>query len=317
LTLLALAVGAMLGVAAPQALAVPKITLDISPAASRLNTVVAVTGEAYPAELVGEYVKLSVQAWDPGRRRWDAAASRKLRVKFTAPQSWQGKFNIEYVQPPGLIGSYTYAGQVTYTLDSTDLGEHVAHYKLTSATGDFNNDCSFPGFSSTSTWRPDSDWGDLWWYFAEDKGGSTRIPADSYDGSANHSFTGRSTITQDGFTYVVDPAEESIGAMIWVPGEAAVTARPLVTGFDWSTPGKAVGFMRKTVVRYDSALLTTESLDWDLESSAGAEPYAVRHGDFTQKYRANKKGLYRMRGTIARTADHPTLNSPWRKLTVR
>lgn len=95
----------------------------------------------------------------------------------------------------------------------------------------------------TSQWTPDEDVGNLRWYFADSESGAESIPADSYEGSAYHTFTGVSTKNYDvggiHYTDVEEHAAAQADAEMRVDshgGDYGEAARPLLV---W---GNLVGY---------------------------------------------------------------------------
>lgn len=314
MSLMALAVGATLGAGAPQALAgprhakqgvAPRMTLKVRPSSSRPNKIITVTGAVWPVEIVGENIALSVQR-KALSGKWTAVSLARRQVQYAPPASWQGTFDsrLDWVgMTHGTMENWQ--GQVSYGSPKTDLQFHYVDYSMTSATGsltalyyiDSDAGVTMAAYSGT----PVDDYGSLRWYFAESRGTDEgTIPKDSYVGGTQHEATGMwTTIWFDHTTTVADNMREQSHGDIWLPEDGP---RPL--GAD--------GHMSGTRSRIPGPGLTHVS-EWDLTSSELVVPY----GTYSWKYTPKKKGLYRVRAAIAKTANHAASKSPWRNLTVK
>jgi hypothetical protein len=319
--LLALAVGATLGVAAPQALAgsgdpplpdLPSITLRVSPMESSPRVAIKVAGEVKPVESVGKFVTLTVQQ-KSRRGKWTRVSSATVQVLFTPPPEWMGQFNMVVIGPSmSLTGDWK--GQVLYESPKMAVFGHYVDYTMTSATG---TSASSGGdgpitwtYAGTPLYLNDTppDTGTLRWYFAENP---ADIPADNYDGDATHNTEGELMMRDDS----VSPAavfifhiHRSIAGLLWTPADdpTSLGTRPMLA---------EDGHMRGTAARpYQGLPLLTQRLDWDLAprlDSDAVVPYEQRYGDYAWSYTPTKKGLYRMRAAVG------GIRSGWRSFTVR
>jgi len=298
-SLLALAVGVTLGVAAPQALAGPEITLSFSPAPSSPNQAIKVTGTVRPVEWVGKTLVLAVQT-KSRKGKWTPVRSAKVQVTFTPPAEWRGKFDIEVAGSywNGLLGHWQ--GQVTYGSPTVDLNGHYVDYSLTSATGTYKaSGTNEPPTSELFQYvgypwdgaGAAADIGNLKWSFAASPG---RAPADSYEGAAYHKVSGvlvETTYDPPGRYETPDEIRDIEGRFWDILQDT--TEPPLL-----AADGHMRGNVARPVLLAGQGTGMTKSLDWDLApppDSPGVVPYAVRHGDLTWEYTPKKKGLYRMR----------------------
>jgi len=329
--IIALALGATLGAAAPQAFAGPKeakqrdepsITLTVNPRAARTNRHIDVSGRVWPVEVVGENVTLSVQRKAP-RGRWTPVTLAGLQVFFYAPLTWEGTLTTEITGPTASLQSWT--GRVTYELwnadpdtDRINVG-HYAEYSMTKATGtytwtdggeDWKGD-KMQHWSLTYSGTPVQDSGSLRWYFAEATVGAGTIPIDSYEATAVHALTGVLVVTwEDGTVETLPGIASGVAAWIWPDARSPEAPRPVLE------PG---GLMRGSYVRTDSPSAGfTESSRWVLEPSDYIfYDQLGRSGFYDWEYTPTKKGLYRVRVSGAQTADHRAFRSSWHKVTVR
>ena len=319
--LLALAVGATLAAAAPQALAgtgdpslpvLPKITLKVSPALSSPNKVVAVTGEVVPVEHVGEFVVLWVQKKSPSGK-WKAETDAVSRVLFTAPpKSWQGAFSMSddvTGKVTGTLGNWE--GQVLYELDETqpDPSAHYAAYSLTSALGVMTAKYRFEsGRTEEYLGYSGTDGGELRWYFADVEEDSLDIQADSYEGSADHMTIGVLTVTENGIPHEYADSQLNISGVM----RAGIESLPQLAGQN----------MVGNPVRDTSAGGETqhEVLNWSLVPSDVVVSYEKRHGTYGWTFTPKKTGFYRLQAMMPKDAHAPDqkwLKSGWIKLRVR
>lgn len=337
MSLLALAVGATLCVAASPALASseaakqlvkPKMTLDLGSTSSRPNRAVRVTGDVWPVELVGEWAQIAVQRTSKGKwtSLWTSYASRQ--VLFTPPASWDGTFNIEVTADDGNWSDWTstWHGQVRYELvtQQPPPSYHCADYTMTWAQGDFTNNgidtvmnghavaYAYTGLPFAIGSPPFIDAGSLRWYFAEDKLGTlTRdksvVPRDSYEGTAWHNVRGTLFITgryRPGEIEEVTGVSNHVDAEMW-PGsrdELDSGARSFLSVPDETARPvlDADGVMLDSVVRpMENMAGYTERLNWALTPSTPDDAHILgRSGFYARKYTPTKKGLYRLRATI-------------------
>jgi len=321
-SLLALALGVTLGAAAPQAFAgtadppltvLPKITLNVSPASSSPNKVVAVTGDVVPVEHVGEFAQLWVQKKSPSGK-WKAAADGESRVLLTTPppKSWKGAFDMWTDVTGAVTGTLgSWKGKVLYELDDTqpDPSFHYATYTLTSALGvmtatyRFESDRheEYLGYSGT-------DDGVLRWYFAGVEEESLDIQADSYEGYAHHQTIGVLTVTEDGkSTEYADSPMDTSGDM-----REGIEPLPQLEGQDMvGNPKRDASGGGET---------THEELKWRLSPSDVVVPYDKRHGTYSWTFTPKKAGFYRLQAMMPKDAHAPDqkwLKSGWIKLRVR
>jgi hypothetical protein len=338
LSLLALAVGATLCVAASPALAnseatkqlaKPKMTLDLGSTSSRPNRVVRVTGDVWPVELVGEWVQIAVQRKSKGKWTplWTNYGSKQ--VLFTPPASWEGTFNMEVTRDDGNWSDWTstWRGQVRYELRAAPSSPtfHFTDYTMTWAQGEFTNNgidtlmnghavsYAYTGFPfAMGSPTPFTDWGMLRWYFAEDKLAWDRddkgiVPKDSYEGNAWHNVRGTLFITgryHPGETEEVTGVSNHIDAEMW-PGSSHEIWRSAASFV--SVPAEAArpvldedGNMVHSVVRPMAHMAGyTEKLNWVLTPSTPDDANILgRSGFYSWEYTPTKKGLYRLQATI-------------------
>lgn len=316
---LALALGATLGIAAPQAVAGPMGAHVRYGAAVSLKATYAqhsskhiiVTGEAWPVEMVGQYVVISVQRKSPSGK-WTAVTSARRQVLFLAPFTWQGTFNITDVFADHNVGTLIWQGQVTYQLVDVELDIYRADYELVSAMGT----CTQTGFGSQwksgenhdFSWAyngtPVDDLGSLNWYFAESP--LLGVARDSYDGVSWHTTTGLRIVTWDDGSVTTSEAQALAQGVIW-PLDGSTGARPTLDG---------VNMIGSREESYSTGY--TESLEWSLApSETDFNDEVERGGAYSWSFTPKKKGTYRVRATIAKTADHPAAKSDWHTVKVK
>jgi len=314
-SLLALALGATLGVAAPQAVAGPEITLSFSPAPSSPNQAIKVTGTVRPVEWVGKTLVLAVQT-KSRKGKWTPVRSAKVQVTFTPPAKWMGRFDIEVAGPywNGLLGHWQ--GQVTYGSPTVNLNGHYVDYSLTSATGTYKASGTNEPPTSELFQYVGYPWdgagaaahiGNLHWCFAASPG---RAPADSYEGAAFHKVSGVlvETAYDPPGRYETPDVIRDIEGDFW--DILQDTTEPPLLAAD----GHMRGNVARPVLLAGQGTGDTKSLDWDLappSDSPAVVPYHRRRGDYTWAYTPAKKGLYRIQARIGGVA------SKWVNLTVK
>jgi hypothetical protein len=329
--LLALTVGATLGAAAPRALAAlgdakqryqPTFVVDASSTPG--DNTVSVSVSVCPVEIVGEYVAISVQRKASGRR-WTPVTSHREQVDFWAPTAWAGTFTTEITAPPHW--SQVWTGLVTYKIEPPDsdpvktfIDVSYADYSLTEAIG------TYTWTDAGEEWRNDrmqhwwmtypgtrvEDMGALRVYFWKTNLGAETVPMDSYEGSAFHRYTGVPEVNwEDGTVEKLWETPSGVGAWIWPDLVGSPLApRPLL---------EPSGRMTGSYVRAASSPTgSTESSRWNLAPSDDefADPLG-RHGGSITFFEHLKKGLYRVRVSLASTADHPAHKSSWYNVRVR
>jgi hypothetical protein len=319
MSLMALVVGATLGANAPQASAGAKgAHLRYGAAVSLKATFTAhsskhivVTGGAWPVEMVGQYVVVSLQRKSPSGK-WIAVTSAKRQVLFLAPFTWQGTFNITDVYVDHNVGTLTWQGQVTYQIVDVEFGIYRADYELVSAMGT----CTQTGFGSQwksgenhdFSWAyngtPVDDLGSLNWYFADSP--LLGVARDSYDGVSWHTTNGLRIVTWDDGSVTTSEAQALAQGVIW-PLDGSTGPRPTLDG---------VNMIGSREQSYSTGY--SESLEWSLApSDTDFNNEIERGGDYSWSYAPKKKGVYRVRATIAKTADHPAARSDWHTVTVK
>lgn len=320
--LLALAVGATLGAAAPQALAGsmgahsgyrPWIMIKASPTTWGSKLAINVSGDAWPIEIVGEYLSLTVQRKAPSGK-WLSVGSARRQVQFIPPESWDGTFDTK----TDWVGRFTgtnaaWEGSVSYGSPETNQIGHYVNYSMTSASGSLWADGTF---ESGRTYKytadaPVKDSGTLRWYFADILGDygsdgklSVLIPKGSYEGDSYHETSGTLTEVEDGVTLPEDnPTVFIVEDVLRLKN---TEPRPLLDRY---------GHMQETrVVNNDGdpTLIETTTSKWNLAPSS-----AVENGFYSWGYKTAKKGVYRVRATVAKTRDHAAAQSVWLKVTLK
>jgi hypothetical protein len=321
MALLALAVGATLAVAASPALAssaaaryraAPKITLKLSSAAPRRNVIMKMFGSVSPVEIVGESVILLVQKKSSGGK-WTPISTPGggPQVQYTPPESWMGIFNTTTTAEGKITGILSaWEGSVVYGSPVTAQIGHFVDYTMTSAQGTLWQDYVFEGGRTyTFSGTPVEDVGTLRWYFADADLGYEVIPGESYEGDSSHEAVGVTTEVEDGKT--------------WVTNDWHVTVADELRTGDLPRPLFHGGHMAETRVVHNDSDPTnytwTTVSTWDLapHDSDAVIPLAARQGSYDWQYTPTKKGAYRVRAMILKTANHVALNSPWRTFMVR
>ena len=321
-SLLTLAVGATIGAGAPQALASPMgahsgyrpwIMIEASPATWGSKLAIKVSGDAWPIEIVGEYLSLTVQRKAPSGK-WLTVGSRHRQVQFIPPESWDGTFNTKI----DWLGEFTgtnpaWEGSVSYGSPETHQLEHYVDYSMTSASGRLWADGIF-GSVRTLTYTaetPVKDSGTLRWYFADILGDygsdgklSVLIPKGSYQGDSYHETSGTLTEVEEGVNVPEDnPTFFIVEDVLRLKD---TEPRPVLN---------KDGQMQQTRVvtsNDDPTLIETTTSKWNLAPSS-----AVENGFYTWGYKTAKKGLYRVRATVARTRDHAAAQSVWIKVRLK
>jgi hypothetical protein len=322
MSLMALAVGATLGAGAPQALAGPMgahsgyrpwIMIKASPARWGSKLAIKVSGEAWPIEIVGEYLLLSVQRKAPSGK-WLTVGSGHRQVQFIPPESWDGTFNTKI----DWLGEFTginpaWEGSVSYGSPETHQLEHYVDYSMTSALGRLWAEGTFGNVRTLkyTAETPVKDSGTLRWYFADILGDygsdgklSVLIPKGSYEGDSYHKTSGTLTEVEEGVTVTEDHA--FVVVVEDVLRLKNTEPRPVLNTY---------GQMQDTRVVTsdgDPTLIETTTSQWNLAPSS-----AVENGFYTWGYKTAKKGLYRVRATVARTRDHAAAQSVWIKVRLR
>jgi hypothetical protein len=320
--LLALAVCVMLGVTAPQALAGPMgahsgyrpwIMIKASPATWGSKLAIKVSGEAWPIEIVGEYLLLSVQRKAPSGK-WLTVGSGHRQVQFIPPDSWDGTFDTTI----DWLGSFTginpaWKGSVSYGSPETHQIEHYVDYSMTSALGTLWADGIF-GSGRTLKYTaetPLEDSGTLRWYFADILGDygsdgklSVLIPKGSYEGDSYHKTRGTLTEVEDGVTLPVDHA--FVVVVEDVLRLKNTEPRPVLNTYGQMQEKRVV------INDADPTQIETTTSQWSLAPSS-----AVENGFYTWGYKTAKKGVYRVRATVAKTRDHAAAQSVWIKVRLR
>lgn len=330
-SLLALALGATLGGAAPQAFASsrdakqryqPSLVVEAYSLPDLKEIGVSVS--VYPVEIVGESVTISLQRKASGGR-WTPVTAHREMVDFWAPTTWAGTFTTEITAPP--LWSQVWTGLVTYKIERPDpdpakafIDVSYADYSLIEAIGTYTwtdggeswkND-RMQHWSMTYPGTRVDDWGSLRVYFWKTTLGAETVPIDSYEGSAFHRYTGVPEINwEDGTVEKLFETPSGVGAWIWPDLVGSPLApRPLL---------EPSGGMSGSYVRTASPSVGyTESSQWNLAPSDDefADPLG-RHGGSITFFEHAKKGTYRVRVSGARTADHRAFQSSWHNVTVR
>lgn len=321
-SLLALAVGVTLGAGAPQALAGPMgahsgyrpwIMIKASPNTWGSRLAIQVSGEAWPIEIVGEYLSLTVQR-KAASGKWLPVGSGHRQVQFIPPESWDGTFDTK----DDWLGRFTgtlaaWEGSVSYGSPETDQTGHYVDYSMTSALGRLWADGTFESgrtFKYTAE-TPVKDSGTLRWYFADILGDygsdgtlSVLIPKGSYEGDSYHETSGTLTEVEDGHDVSGDnPTFFIVEDVLRLKNDEP---RPVLDKY---------GHMQETRVVHsdgDPTLTGTETSKWNLAPSS-----AVENGFYTWGYKTAKKGVYRVRATVAKTRDHAAAQSLWIEVRLR
>jgi hypothetical protein len=209
-------------------------------------------------------------------------SSASRLVDFIAPESWQGRFDIQHTSATGDWGSFvgTWLGNVTYervSWDAANIFGHYADYAMTSAAGSFKAQGTAGGNLYSYRGIPVDDSGTLRWYYAKARGEAGSIPMGSYEAFASHGVIGDVVITgeEPGVVFGVTNAVE---AVMWSP-ESGDATTPRLDVID--------GAMRATRVRPLTVPGLTETLQWDLAPSS-----AVEDGFYTWGDKTAKKGVY-------------------------
>ena len=76
---------------------------------------------------------------------------------------------------------------------------------------------------------------------------------------------------------------------------------------------------RTLVDNGDPSLTYTTVSTWDLAppDSDAVLPWPVREGSYDWAFTPRQKGVYRVRASILKTADHGAFGSPWRTFAVK
>jgi len=328
--LLALALGATLGVGAPQALAGPKdahlslgdsITLRVSPGSLSPKEIIAAAGEVMPVERVGDFVTISIEK-KSAKGKWKKVSSTREQVQFKAPASWSGKWNARQDSVGTVdarVGTLAdWQGTVLFEHPTINLKGHYVDYEMTWAAGtstyegvNYDGEGVLWGLYKyigypLKTAGAKADLGRLRWYFAESPDG---IYIDSYEGNSYHLTEGVFTVTSlksSPPTVTEAPAYMYDSDTMWSAGDSGPRYRLQIDGRMKNKlvrPGALGNGVSETV---------TMVSDWDLAPSETIEMNTdLREGYYTGKTSIAKPGDYHIRAEIG------GVGSKWIKLKVK